>query len=79
MALSDDPIDKVQACLNHDAEDPDNDLGEPYRTACRAWFLALSEGERWRLAMVRRAHDDGRLADAERLAAVLPPAPPFPF
>ena len=79
VTLSDDPADKLQAVLNHDYDDPDSDLGKPYRAACREWFNALSEGERWRLAKVRRAHDDGRIGDAEQLAGVLPPAPRCPL
>ena len=77
--LSDDPRDKLRACLNHDRPDVDDDLGLVYRDACGAWFARLTQGERWRLAMVLAAYDRGSEADAEQLAAVLPPAPKFPL
>ena len=78
-ALSDDPRDKLQAVLNHDRPDPDDDLGAVYRETCAAWFARLSEGERWRLATVLAAYERGAEADAEQLAAALPPAPKFPL
>jgi hypothetical protein len=78
-ALSDNPRDKLQAALNHSAPDPDDDLGVEYRDACAVWFSRLTQGERWRLAMVLAAYERGSEADAEQLAAVLPPAPRFPL
>jgi len=39
----------------------------------------LTEGERWRLAMVLAAYERGAEADAEQLATALPPAPAFPL
>jgi len=72
--LSDDPTGKLQAAINHDWPDHDDDPGEPY---C-AWFARLSEGERWRLARARAAFERCAEAKAEQLAAALPPAPVFP-
>ena len=79
IELSDDPRDKLQAVLNHDRPDPDDDLGFVYREACGAWFSRLTEGEKWRLAMVRAAYERGSEGDAEQLAAALPAAPKFPL
>jgi hypothetical protein len=79
IKLSDDPRDKLQAVLNHAAADPDDGLGVEYRDACAVWFSRLTEGERWRLAMVLAAHERGAQADAQQLASQLPPAPVFPL
>ncbi len=73
--LSDDAHDKLQAALNYAAPDPDDYLGAEYRDACGAWFSRLTQGERWRLAMVIAAYARGSEADAEQLAIALPPAP----
>jgi hypothetical protein len=78
-ALSNDPRDKLQAALNHAYPDIHDDLGQPYRRACQKWFDQLTEGERGRLAMVISAYERGSEADAEQLAAVLPPAPRCPL
>ena len=77
--LSDDPADKLHAVLNHAYPDADNDLGLTYRTACQHWFDRLTEGERWRLAMVLAPYERGAAADAEQLASALPLAPVFPL
>jgi hypothetical protein len=77
--LSNDSHDKLRAALNHSAPDSDDDLGVEYRDACAVWFSRLTQGERWRLAMVLAAYKRGSEADAEQLAAVLPPAPRFPL
>jgi hypothetical protein len=77
--LSDTAADKLQAALNHAAPDPDDELAVEYRDACAAWFSRLTQGERWRLAMVLAAHERGAEADAEQLASALPPAPKFPL
>ena len=77
--LSDDPRDKLQAALNHAAPDPDDELGAEYRDACAQWFAGLTQGERWRLAMVVAAYERGSEADAEQLAVALPPAPVCPL
>jgi hypothetical protein len=69
--VSDDPRDKLQAALNPASSDPDDDLGAEYRDACAAWFSRLTQGERWRLAMVIAAYERGAEADAEQLAAVM--------
>jgi hypothetical protein len=77
--LSDDPHDKLQAALHHAAPDPDDDLDVEYRDACAAWFSRLTQGQRWRLAMVVGAYERGSEADAEQLAVALPPAPRYPL
>jgi hypothetical protein len=77
--LSDDAHDKLQAALNYAAPDPDDYLGAEYRDACGAWFSRLTQGERWRLAMVIAAYERGSEADAEQLAVALPPAPRCPL
>jgi len=77
--LSDDPRDKLQAVLNHGRPGPDDDLGPVYREACGAWFARLTEGEHWRPAMVLVAYERGAEADAEQIAAALPPAPRYPL
>jgi hypothetical protein len=77
--LSDDPHDKLYAALNHAAPDPDDDLDVEYRDACAVWFSRLTQGERWRLAMVLAAHERGAEVDAEQLATALPPAPRCPL
>ena len=77
--LSDTAADKLQAALNHASPDPDDVLGLEYRDACAVWFSGLTQGERWRLAMVLAAHERGAEADAEQLASALPPAPKFPL
>jgi hypothetical protein len=41
--------------------------------------MRLSEGERWRLAIVLAAYERGAEADAQQLASQLPPAPRFPL
>jgi len=77
--LSDTAADKLQAALNHAAADPNDELGAEYRDACAAWVSRLTQGERWRLAMVIAAYERGAAADAEQLAVALPPAPVFPL
>ena len=76
--LSGEPRDKLRAVLNYAAPDPDDDLGIEYRDACAAWFARLTQGERWRLAIVLAAYERGAEADAEELATALPPAPRCP-
>jgi hypothetical protein len=77
--LSDDPRSKVQAALVHAAADPDDDLGGHYRAACRAWYARLTQGEKWRVVTMLAAYERGAKADAEQLAAALPPALRFPL
>lgn len=77
--LSNAPADKLQASLSHAAADPDDDLGGAYRAACRAWYGRLTEGERWIAAKVLSAYEKGSEANAEEIAAQLPPAPRFPL
>src|SRR4030095_10679690 len=42
MSPSDDPHDKLKACLNHGWPDPDEDFSPDYLAACKRWFEALS-------------------------------------
>ena len=44
--LSNQPGDKLQAVLNHDFADPDDDLGADYWEAIAGWFAALSERDK---------------------------------
>ena len=46
IALSDHPLDKLHAALNHAYPDTDSDLGAPYRAACQLWYERLTECER---------------------------------
>jgi hypothetical protein len=57
--LSNAPSDKLQAALDHDRPDPDDDFGVAYQTACQHWFDRLTEGERSRLATVLAAYERG--------------------
>ena len=77
--LSEDSTDKLQAALNYATADPDDYLGLEYRDACAGWFARLTQGERWRLAMVLAAYERGTESVAEQFAAALPPAPKFPL
>ena len=75
--LSDEATDKLQAALNYVAAS--ERLGADYQTACRAWFARLTEGERWRVAVVLMAHENGEAERAESIASRLPPAPRCPL
>jgi len=77
--LSDDPVDKVQAALQHAYPAADDDLGPAYRSAYEHWFAQLTEGERWITVTVTVAYEKGRQDEAEKIAAQLPPAPRFPL
>ena len=76
--LSDDPRDKLHAALNHAYPEADNDLGEPYRVACRQWFEQLT-GERWIMVTATVAYEKGHDDKAAEMASQLPPAPRFPL
>ena len=76
--LSDAASDKLQAVLNHEGRDPDDDLGADYRQAVAAWFASLSGYNKLIAAWVVEAYTDGSEA-AERVAANLPRAPKCPL
>jgi len=76
--LSDDPRYKLQAVLNHDQPDPDDDLARAYRAECRAWFERLTEDEAWIAVMTALAYETDEDKAAE-LASALPPAPRRPL
>jgi len=71
--------DKLQAVLNHDWPDPDDDFGADYRQACAAWFAGLPERDKAIAARVLEVYADGNEERAERIASQLPPAPAFPL
>ena len=78
--LSDLSVDKMQAILGYDCSDPDSELGPPaYRAACKAWFEALSDENITIVQLAAEAFEDGDPARAERIAALLPPAPKYPL
>ena len=77
--LSDAATDKLQALLQVDFDDPDNDLGADYGAACQAWFAALSAESRPLAERIREVLADGNQEKAEWLASALPPAPRFPL
>ena len=76
---SDDPADKLQACLSHDWVDPDDDLGAVYRQACSASFAGLPEllrdDQEAAVALCVKSDESA----AAGFAAELPPAPMFPL
>ena len=76
--LSDAASDKLQAVLNHEAREPDDDLGADYRQAVAAWFGSLSGYNKLITTWVVEAYTDGSEA-AERVAAYLPRAPECPL
>jgi hypothetical protein len=76
--LSDAASDKLQAVLNHEAREPDDDLGADYRQAVAAWFGSLSGYNKLITTWVVEAYTDGSEA-AERVAAYLPRAPKCPL
>ena len=77
--LSSDPAHKLQAVLNHDRTDADLRLPAGYRAACWRWFHDLSASDQVDAAVARAEFDKGNVAEAERAAAVLPPAPVCPL
>ena len=76
---SDDPCDKLQAALNHDRPDANDDLGTDYRQAVAAWFAALSPLERVSANAALAAFARGDKPGAEEFARVLPRAPVSPL
>lgn len=71
--------DKLQAAINHDWPDADQDFPPDYVAACRAWYAALSAGDKATAEVVRATFEKGEEAEAEKLAASLPAAPAFPL
>jgi (2Fe-2S) ferredoxin len=80
-ALSNNPADKLFACLNYSVITASADyISAPlYFDACRAWYDRLSWEDRGIVALVINAYTDGGEIVAERIAADLPPAPRCPF
>jgi len=79
LGLSDRSDNKLQAVLNHDWPDLDDDLGADYRRACAAWFAGLSERDKAIAARAVEAYAAGHEPRAEQIAAELPAAPLFPL
>lgn len=77
--LSTDPAQKLQAVLNHDRTDADRDFPAGYLAACWRWFHDLSASDQVEAAVARAEFDKGNVAEAERAAAALPPAPVCPL
>jgi hypothetical protein len=75
MPLSDDPGDKLKACLNNGWPDPDLDFTPDYLTACERWFAALSPAARNTAVAAIAAYGCGDEIAALELAGILPPAP----
>jgi len=79
LQLSDRSDNKLQAILNHDWPDPDEDFGADYRQACAEWFAGLSERDKSIAARATEAYASGRETRAEQIAAELPVAPLCPL
>jgi len=75
MPLSDDPGDKLKACLNSGWPDPDLDFTPDYLAACERWFAALSPAARNTAVAAIAAYSRGDEVAALELAGILPPAP----
>lgn len=78
MTEPNDPGDKLQAALIHDLPSPDKDFPASYLAWCREWYAALSSIDKSVVAIARATFEEGKEAEAEKIAAVLPPAPMFP-
>jgi hypothetical protein len=77
--ISDDPRDKLQAAVNHDWWDQRQDLPPGYVAECSTWYEALTQSQRALATAARLAFEDGKKAEAEKIAAELPPAPRCPL
>ncbi|HUL08459.1 MAG TPA: hypothetical protein VLV76_19185 [Candidatus Acidoferrum sp.] len=75
MDLSDDPNDKLRACLNHGWPDPDLDFSPDYLAACQRWFEVLPPRARNTAVAAIAAYGRGDEIAALELAGVLPLAP----
>jgi hypothetical protein len=80
-ALSNNPADKLFACLNYSVITASADyISAPlYFDACRAWYDRLSRKHRGIVALVISAYTDRDGVVAERIAADLPAAPRCPL
>lgn len=78
MAEPSDPGDKLQAALVHDLPGPDKDFPASYLAWCREWYAALSAIDKSVVAIARATFEQGKEAEAEKIAEVLPVAPKFP-
>ena len=79
LQWSDRSDNKLQAVLNRDWPDPDDDLGADYHQTIAAWFASLSEHDKAIAERVIEVYSDGNEERAERIASQLPPAPVFPL
>jgi hypothetical protein len=75
MSPSDDPHDKLKACLNHGWPDPDEDFSPDYLAACKRWFEALSPRARNTAVAAIAAYGRGDEIAGLEVAGVLPQAP----
>ena len=80
-ALSNNPADKLFACLNYPVITTSADYASApfYFDECRRWYDCLSWEDRGIVALVISAYTDRNEIVAERIAADLPPAPRRPF
>jgi hypothetical protein len=80
-ALSNNPADKLFACLNYPVIKASTDYvsAPSYFDACRAWYDGLSWEDRGIVALVISTYTDRNEIVAERIAADLRPAPRCPF
>jgi hypothetical protein len=79
VSLSNSPIDKLQACLNHDWDGPDYDFPVEYLRACAQWFAGLSLGDRGVAGSAVWVYASGDDKSAAKIAADLPAAPKCPL
>jgi len=70
--------EKLQAALNHDWLEPDEDFPASYIAACREWFAALSASDKAVVAVARATFDKDDEPVVLKIAAALPAAPKFP-
>ena len=79
IPLSNNPVDKLQAILNHDWTDADQSFPPDYISACKRWFAALSTTERVTASAAIAAYGLGQETTAMEIAVSLPPAPKLPL
>jgi len=77
-SLSDDPRDKLAACLNYSAT-PSGAGKHPYFDACAQWFKNLSSDDKKTVLDVIDCVASSHSDIAESIAATLPPAPRCPL
>jgi hypothetical protein len=80
-ALSNNPGDKLFACLNYPVIKASTDYvsAPSYFDACRAWYDGLSWEHRGIVALVINAYTDGGEIVAERIAVGPAPGPAVSF